>query len=81
VLNAILCLLPAVLVALPLLARRYPGDRTLIALRGDHQRPWPRARSSSTAARSRTMLRAAHGGMLIACSLAVRPPPKLIAAS
>ena len=34
--HAILCLLPAVALAIPLLVRRYPGERVLIAL---HRKP------------------------------------------
>ncbi|MHB8242775.1 MAG: hypothetical protein ACYDHN_12405 [Solirubrobacteraceae bacterium] len=80
-LHAILCLAPAILMAAPLLARRYPGERMLTALRhAPEQHPWPRPRS--TANRHRTpRIVSAHGGQLIARSLAVRPPPVALAAS
>lgn len=79
-LQAILCLLPALLLAIPLLARRYPGERALIALRQESRVRWPRPRSSAVT-RSEVLLVAAHGGLLIARSLAVRPPPALLTAS
>jgi hypothetical protein len=71
----LLCLLPAALLACLLLARRYPGERALIALRRKRvERRWARPRSS-LAARPRVLTAAVHGGLLIARSLAVRPPP------
>jgi hypothetical protein len=80
VLHAILCLLPALALALTLLVRRYPGERALIALRGE-----PRARrtrrSFSAGGYRSVVLAAVHGGLLIARSLAVRPPPALAPAS
>jgi hypothetical protein len=80
VLHAILCLMPALVLASALLARRYPGARTLVALRTKRQIRWPRPRSS-TPARRRVVIVAAHGGQLIGRSLAVRPPPALSTAS
>jgi hypothetical protein len=76
----LLCLLPALALACALLARRYPGERLLVALR--HRRPsrWPRARSFASA-RTRALTVAAHGGLLMAHSLAVRPPPALLHAT
>lgn len=79
-LNTILCLLPVLVLAVPLLARRYPGERVLIALRGDRQAHWPRARSSAPVHR-RVVLLSARGGLLIGRSLAGRPPPALTSAS
>lgn len=79
-LQATLCLLPAVLLAIPLLARRYPGERRLLAM-GCRRRPgWPRPRPSATASRG-VVLVAVHGGLLLGRALAVRPPPALSAAS
>jgi hypothetical protein len=75
VLHAILYLLPAFVLALPLLARRYPGERALIALR--RTRPvvrWARPRSSPPA-RRRVVLAFVRGGRLLGRQLAVRPPP------
>jgi hypothetical protein len=81
VLHALLCLLPAVALAIPLLARRYPGERALLALRRDAQPArWPRPRSCAPV-RARVVSRIVRGGRLIGCSLAVRPPPAPISAS
>ena len=79
-LHAILCLLPALLLVIPLLARRYPGERVLIGLRRVERARWPRPRASVPTHR-RVVLVVVRGGRLIGCSLAVRPPPALYAAS
>lgn len=72
-----LCLLPALALAAPLLMRRYLGERTLARLwsarRGDR---WPRL-PGRVPGGARALAVAPHGGLLIACSLAVRPPPAL----
>jgi len=81
VLHALLCLLPALALAVPLLARRYPGERVLLALRGSkrvERPPRPRAYLPS---RGREAIAAVRGGRLIGCSLAVRPPPASLVAS
>jgi len=78
--HAMLYLLPAVLLVIPLLVRRYPGERALIALRRTERARWPRPRSSMPA-RRRVVLAAVRGGRLLGRSLAVRPPPALLAAS
>ncbi len=81
-LTGLLYLLPALTLALALLARRYPGARALLALRA--RRPqirWPRPHSSSAPLTPRLALTTARGGLLIARSLAVRPPPAPRAAS
>jgi hypothetical protein len=72
----LLCLLPALALACALLARRYPGERLLVALRHRRRSSWPRARSF-VSARARALTVAAHGSLLMARSLAVRPPPAL----
>jgi hypothetical protein len=75
--TGLLCLLPALLLACVLLLSHYPGERMLIARSSRMgRRRWPRARSASSA-RARALTTAAHGGLLIARSLAVRPPPAL----
>ncbi|HWY89597.1 MAG TPA: hypothetical protein VNY31_02905 [Solirubrobacteraceae bacterium] len=79
-LHALLCLLPAVAVAIPLLARRYPGERVLLALRSAEPTRWPRPRACAPAHR-RVALAAVRGGRLMGSFLAVRPPPALISAS
>jgi hypothetical protein len=76
VLHAVLYLLPAVVLAIPLLARRYPGERALLALRRVESTSWPRPRSSAPM-RRRMVLAVVRGGRLIGRSLAVRPPPAL----
>ncbi|HEV2975337.1 MAG TPA: hypothetical protein VGX69_10160 [Solirubrobacteraceae bacterium] len=77
----LLCLLPALLLACTLFARRYPGERALLALRrAGRARRWPRPRAAR-ATRARVVTVAAHGGLLIARSLAVRPPPAPAAAT
>jgi hypothetical protein len=81
VLHAILYLLPAVVLAIPLLVRRYPGERALVGLHRAQSRRWARARSSTAPARRRVLLILVRGGRLIGCSLAVRPPPALYSAS
>jgi hypothetical protein len=72
--NGLLCLLPALLLGLTLLARRYPGERLLTAAGAKRSARWPRARSS---VRRHTPPHAAvaRGGLLLGRSLAVRPPP------
>jgi hypothetical protein len=75
-----LYLAPAILLAIPLLARRYPGERALIALRRVERGRWPRPRSSVPAGRL-VVLAVVRGGQLIGSSLAVRPPPALHVAS
>jgi hypothetical protein len=81
VISGLLFLLPALSLAIALLARRYPGERRLLALRRreSHAR-WPRPRSSLSV-RAHIPLSFARGGLLIARSLAVRPPPVRHAAS
>jgi hypothetical protein len=80
VLHAVLYLLPALLLVIPLLVRRYPGERVLIGLRRVERTRWPRPRASVPTHR-RVVLVAVRGGRLIGCSLAVRPPPALYSAS
>ncbi len=71
----VLCVLPALALALLLALRRYPGERTLAALRRSREgAPQPRACAP------RSPLRwsgpsVPRGGLLLACSLANRPPP------
>jgi hypothetical protein len=81
VLHGLLFLLPALLVAVPLLARRYPGERLLLALGTKNKRArWPRPRSSARSRRPAVHL-PARGGRLIGACLAVRPPPPALLAS
>jgi hypothetical protein len=79
VLHGLLCLAPALVFALALLARRYPGERTLLAMRRRERPPLPRpARVARTSRPVRATL--ARGGRLIGRSLAVRPPPAALSA-
>jgi hypothetical protein len=80
VLTGILYLLPALALAMMLLARRYPGERTLVRLTVPRRTRWARPRASVPRA-ARALAVATHGGLLIARSLAVRPPPSLVPAS
>jgi hypothetical protein len=75
-----LCLIPALALAVPLLMRRFPGERMLAQRAGGRgaRRPRPRGSSSYT---GRAFTVAPHGGLLIGCALAVRPPPALRPAS
>ena len=74
--SMLLHLLPALALAAPLILRRYPGERRLLALIAGRSKPRRRASSRVTAtARPRALV--PRGGLLIACSLAVRPPPRL----
>lgn len=79
-LHALLCLLPAIVVMLPLLARRYPGERVLLALRVGKRASFPRPRSSMSP-RAIVEVACVRGGRLLGCSLAVRPPPAALRVS
>jgi hypothetical protein len=73
--SGVLFVLPALLLAVPLLFGRYLGERTLSRLAGKLTPQRPRR----TAARPRvrpTLVLLPRGGRLIAASLAVRPPPR-----
>jgi hypothetical protein len=74
VLTAVLYLLPVLVLALPLLARRYPGERMLVALRSEKRLRWSHPQASVP---SHSWIAAAtpRGGLLLGCGLAVRPPP------
>jgi hypothetical protein len=80
VLHALLCLSPVVALAVPLLARRYPGERVLLAHSRAEAIRWPRPRSAARP-RRRAVALLARGGQLIGRSLAERPPPALALAS
>jgi len=78
--DGLLSLLPALALACLLLARRYPGERVLIALRERRRARWARPRSCA-GPRRRATVEPVRGGLLIGRSLAVRPPPRLLPAS
>jgi hypothetical protein len=71
---------PALLLLVALLARRYPGE---LPLRAALERA--RARSAApdhiASPRPAARVRVVRGGLLLASSLAVRPPPARLAAS
>ena len=71
--DGLLYLVPALLLAAPLAIRRYPGEGALTAL----ARPAARPRPSRRAAKGpRPALRLMpRGALLLATSLAERPPP------
>ena len=73
---SLLTLTPALLLAVTLLLRRYPGERLLVVLR---TRPAGRRvrKRACPPARSHPASRVPRGGLLMAFALAVRPPPAL----
>jgi hypothetical protein len=69
-----LCVLPALVLPLLIVVRGYPGERILAAMSG--ARNGRRRPASSSAPRSvATRACVPRGGLLLARSLAVRPPP------
>ncbi|HEX3875064.1 MAG TPA: hypothetical protein VHW26_13005 [Solirubrobacteraceae bacterium] len=67
---------PWLLVLAPLVAGRYVGERSLLRLvRHVRRRPAPRRSQASRSPRRPAIRRLPRGGRLLACSLAVRPPP------
>jgi hypothetical protein len=74
----LLFLAPWLVVLAPLLAGRYLGERSLHRLAGRLARPQtPRRRVATAIRHGRTAQLLPRGGRLLACSLAVRPPPVL----
>src|SRR5437763_14665708 len=71
--EALLWLAPVLLVAGPLLAGRFPGERALAACRA--RRALPRAVARPSVAARRPAVRRIGGGRLIALRLAERAPP------
>jgi hypothetical protein len=64
--------------ALPLLGGRYVGEERLVRLARRAPVRRPRPRSAAPPVGHRAVRRAApRGGLLIAASMAVRPPPAL----
>jgi hypothetical protein len=79
--EAVAYLLPALLLLPLLLARRYPGERALLALLGQRRRRQAHSgvRLAPPGLRPRAVV--PRGGRLIASSLAVRPPPAVVSLS
>jgi hypothetical protein len=73
--DGLLVVLPALLLGIVLLARRYPGERLLVAARAARRTRWPRAQSQSRVRARPVVATIARGGQLLGRSLAVRPPP------
>jgi hypothetical protein len=73
--GGLLFLAPALLLVLPLLARRYPGERSLLRLAGRRRAPSAQRRRVQRPPRRPARRVLPRGGALIASSLAVRPPP------
>jgi hypothetical protein len=74
-LTALAYLLPALALLGILAFRRYPGERALVAAieRRRAARPRPDRRAAAPRLAPRAIV--PRGGRLIACALAVRPPP------
>jgi hypothetical protein len=75
--SELLTLLPALLLGCVLLARRYPGERVLIARHGHSCAPHTARPTKLAKPGRKIVLLTARGGLLMARSLAVRPPPLL----
>jgi hypothetical protein len=73
--GAPLYLIPPLLLLSAVAMRRYPGERTLLALIARARRAPIRARAGRLLPRARLRALLPRGGRLLACSLAVRPPP------
>jgi hypothetical protein len=70
-----LLLAPALALALPLLVRRYPGERTLLRLSETRRRSTPARGRTLARPRRPLALQSPRGGLLLGRSLAERPPP------
>jgi hypothetical protein len=76
---ALAYLAPALLLLLVLAARRYPGERALLALMRERSAPARSRRPRSAPQLPSPRAYLPRGGDLLATSLAVRPPPALAA--
>jgi hypothetical protein len=76
--TGLLQLAPALVLALPLILGRYPGENKLAELAGTSRAPI--ARGPSRIAMPRSYVRVMQrGGRLVASAMAKRPPPPLVA--
>jgi hypothetical protein len=73
--TTLLYLAPLLVLLVPLLARRYPGERLLLRAARTRRTPRPVRAIVPPARKPRAAL--PSGGRLIAAHLAVRPPPLL----
>jgi hypothetical protein len=79
--GALAYMLPPLLLLAVLVLCRYPGERTLLALMRPRRRTRLRADARALAPGRRPRAMTPRGGDLLACSLAVRPPPRLAVVS
>lgn len=77
--EGLVMLAPALAFAVPLLTGRYVGERTMTRVRSARATvPVPRRRSTAARPKRRPSLALVpRGGLLLASSLATRPPPAL----
>ncbi len=75
-----LALAPAVAIALLVSRRRYPGSRLLVAMRSRRGHASRRRGLAPMRGAGRRFVSAPRGGLLLARSLANRPPPLLLPA-
>lgn len=73
--EALLYLAPLLVLLVPLLARRYPGERLLLRVARARRTLRPARMLAPSPRKPRAAL--PSGGRLIAAGLAVRPPPLL----
>ena len=80
--SGLLHLAPALILVAALLARRYPGERLIARLAGSPIRARRHTRIRAVKPRTQHVgALAPRGGLLLARSLAVRPPPAVASAS
>jgi hypothetical protein len=77
--TAVAYLAPALLILLPLLGGRYPGDDALARIAGRRSRDARRPPAALPPRRRRAGALLPRGGRLVAASLAGRGPPPLLA--
>ncbi len=73
--QGVVMLAPALLLFLTLLTGRYIGEETIDRARRARRAPTRRRRSHQVAIRRAAPRRFPRGGLLLAASLATRPPP------
>jgi hypothetical protein len=78
--SGLLWMLPALVLAALLLVRRYPGERALIARWTKRPRRARLRAAAPSRVREGLLAGAVRGALLMARSLAVRPPPRLLTA-
>jgi hypothetical protein len=73
---ALAYLAPALLILLPLVGGRYPGERALARAAARRARPAARRPPSATRPRRRRSALLPRGGLLVGSALAGRAPPR-----